>query len=197
MTRPSRPVRCIETDEVFDSAQAAADALGCCVSNVYDTLRGSQKMSCGLHFEYFNDFDLMMDDRIYADDIKVMKIGGKWWVTDLDGKILKKVGFSSPDLAYMAAHSYDIDRQKKPFEDTGYIPDKPMGRKPTKERKIKRRVWEPKGRPGRPVICTTTGEKYESVSAAAKAKGIRYSTNIKRAIIRHGVCYGLEWAYQE
>lgn len=48
-----RKVRCVETDEVFESIKLAAQKIGLKPSNVGDCCRGRQKTAGGYHWEYF------------------------------------------------------------------------------------------------------------------------------------------------
>lgn len=54
-TRRLRPVRCIETDQVFSSISEAAQAVGGVVTNICACLRGKQKTSAGFHWEYVSE----------------------------------------------------------------------------------------------------------------------------------------------
>eukprot|EP00808_Paulinella_micropora_P028317 g30852.t1 len=50
------------------------------------------------------------------------------------------------------------------------------------------------GSPKRPVLCQSTGEVYESVTAAARAVN-RGTNNICRAIVDRRPCAGMMWTY--
>ena len=52
-----KPVRCIETGQVFPSADVAARAIGAAPTSVWANCSGHTKHCRGLHFEYLENFD--------------------------------------------------------------------------------------------------------------------------------------------
>lgn len=55
--RRSKPVRCLETGQIFPSAEAAARAFGAATSSVCSVCNGRLKHCRGLHFEYLENYD--------------------------------------------------------------------------------------------------------------------------------------------
>jgi len=47
-----KPVRCIETNQIFESVIAASEATGLCRTNIARTARGVSSHTGGYHFEY-------------------------------------------------------------------------------------------------------------------------------------------------
>lgn len=57
---------------------------------------------------------------------------------------------------------------------------------------------EKAGRPKKKVICVETGEVFDSIADAARAKGIKYKTNISGvAKGKYETCGGYHWKYYE
>ncbi len=48
----SKPVRCVETGEIYQNAIVASNAIGVDVSSIYLCVRGKQKTSRGYHWEW-------------------------------------------------------------------------------------------------------------------------------------------------
>lgn len=60
-TRKGRPVKCIETNEIFASAVEAAKAFGCSHDLVGLNCRGTIKSAKGMHFTYINKPDMVIN----------------------------------------------------------------------------------------------------------------------------------------
>lgn len=56
---------------------------------------------------------------------------------------------------------------------------------------------KPRNRKPRPIVCLETGEVYKSVSAAARAVGLKGGSAISRAAARGYIAGGYHWAYVE
>lgn len=52
-----RPVRCVETGQVFKSIKQASDYIGINRSNIKDQLHGRQKSAGGYHWEFVSDLE--------------------------------------------------------------------------------------------------------------------------------------------
>ena len=50
--KPRRPIRCIETGVVYPSMTKAAAEYGVCTAAISHALKGKQKTSAGMHWEY-------------------------------------------------------------------------------------------------------------------------------------------------
>ena len=173
--RKGRPIVCIETGEVFPSAQAAAQSLGISygASNIGTAARNGGAIK-GFHWRFKDDPEpepgQIRGNRAVVcwetgEEFDTAEEAAVWAGTDIKGI------YASLNL-HCSSGGFHWYLKGTPKPDAGMF------------------------KTGKAVVCWETGEVFESVNAAAKAAGLKNGGRISTAAKNGGMSGGCHWYFE-
>lgn len=145
-SKQSIPIICLDTKEIFASIGEAGRKLNITITGIHHVLKGKLKSYHGLHFIYLKDYN--------PDEKYDLSIG----CTEESLKKISEANKGKPAWNKGKKHSFEsIEKMRKAK----------LGKKASIETKNK--MSEAQKHIGcRQIICTTTGELFESISECAR-----------------------------
>jgi hypothetical protein len=163
------PVKCVETNQVFDSITAAANYIGVQPPSIKRALKNPEKTLRGFHWEYAGES------------------WEEWRVKQLDKKKDSKLNFFTEE---------EVELLRKEYPNSGYNIPELLLRHSKSTIQYKARTLGLKVRRSarkKPVVCIETGQIFESISAAAAFTGASYLRN--NSLVRGYATHGYHWKY--
>jgi hypothetical protein len=167
------PVKCVETNQVFDSMTTAANYLGVKQPSIRRVLKNPEKTLRGFHLVY----------------------AGESW-EEWRAKQLAKTKKKEPRLNFFTEE--EVELLRKEYPNSGYnIPELLLRHSKStiqyKAQALGIRVSETRrAARKRPVVCIETGQVFESVRAAQVFIG---ASSIRDSLVNGNATHGYHWKY--